>query len=175
MSRYRLRAKRALISFHQGNRASPFPTISGVCCSVMQCAAVCCSVLQCDAVCCSVAKRVDLMVATDEQSESSSDDLRGVLHCVALCCSVLQCVALCCNVRGSPFGIKGTGRVPLRRSQVCVAVRSQCVAVVCSVLQCVATRVDLLSAIHQMNRASPAPTISGRHSQNIFLLQNCLI
>jgi len=90
-------------------------------------------VLQCVAVCCSVAKRVDLMLATDEQNESSSDDLRGVL----------QCVAVCCNVRGSPFSIKGTGRVLLRRSQVCVAVRLQCVAVVCSVLLCVATRVDL--------------------------------
>jgi len=138
VSRYRLRAKRALISFHQGNRASPFPTISGVCCSVMQCAAVCCSVLQCDAVCCSVAKRVDLMLATDEQSESSSDDLRGVLQCVALCCTVLQCVAVCCTVlQRAWISFRHQGNRASPAPTIAGVCCSQ-VAVRCSGLQCIA-------------------------------------
>ena len=103
-------------------------SVSGLCCSVLQCAAACCSVLQRAAACWSVLQRV------------------------GVCCSVLQCVAACCQGEFEQIATAANWWTVcqvftttccavycsvLQRVAACCSVL-QCVAVCCSVLQCLA-------------------------------------
>jgi len=80
-------------------------TDTGMCCSVLQCAAVCYSVLQCVAVCCSVLQCVAVRCS--------------VMQCIAVCCNAMQCVAMRCSALQCVGIDEGIPEIPNSIKSIC--------------------------------------------------------